>query len=355
MNKLIFFCLICLFAKYSMAQNVNGDWIKINATNINNSFHTNPFNGLVCGYERLIITNDKVVVTNSPIDNGQTFNVVKDDSTLSFVSRNYKYNVSNDSLFLYDNLKSTDINMQPMKYTYLRFDKIITLDNQEDTLLEVVVDTLNILKTIINNKGRIKWHETQLYTTNKKYHYNIPTFIGDQGVFTNFLQYNINYDIDLNDSLDFIYAKFHITINPKGIITSIGIDEGDNKLFNEKLYQVLTEKTNVWRNCNGKQNVKLIFPLKFYKNYEFRSNKTFDYYYEKGNQYYIKKEYDKAINMFSMAIKIDNKFVDAYYNRAIVYLELDQLDKACNDWYSIYRLGYNDSYALLIKKCNGTK
>jgi tetratricopeptide (TPR) repeat protein len=39
--------------------------------------------------------------------------------------------------------------------------------------------------------------------------------------------------------------------------------------------------------------------------------------------YFEKKEYEKAIESFNKAIEINPTFTDAYYNRGITYLMLD--------------------------------
>jgi SpoVK/Ycf46/Vps4 family AAA+-type ATPase len=55
-------------------------------------------------------------------------------------------------------------------------------------------------------------------------------------------------------------------------------------------------------------------------------------YYQMGNDYYEKGDYDKAIENYNMAILLNPVFSEAYFNRALSYYQLKNFDKSVADY-----------------------
>ncbi len=55
-------------------------------------------------------------------------------------------------------------------------------------------------------------------------------------------------------------------------------------------------------------------------------------YYQGGNDYYEKGDYDKAIENYNMAILLNPVFSEAYFNRALSYYQLKNFDKSVADY-----------------------
>ncbi|RLF96154.1 hypothetical protein DRN58_09970 [Thermococci archaeon] len=55
-------------------------------------------------------------------------------------------------------------------------------------------------------------------------------------------------------------------------------------------------------------------------------------YYNRGNAYSRKEEFDKAINDYNKAIELRPEFSEAYYNRGNAYSRKEEFDKAINDY-----------------------
>ncbi|MFH1784891.1 MAG: AAA family ATPase [Candidatus Micrarchaeota archaeon] len=55
-------------------------------------------------------------------------------------------------------------------------------------------------------------------------------------------------------------------------------------------------------------------------------------YYQMGNDYYEKGDYDKAIENYNMAILLNPIFSEAYFNRALSYYQLKNFDKSIADY-----------------------
>ncbi|MBU0527497.1 MAG: AAA family ATPase [Candidatus Micrarchaeota archaeon] len=55
-------------------------------------------------------------------------------------------------------------------------------------------------------------------------------------------------------------------------------------------------------------------------------------YYQMGNDYYEKGDYDRAIENYNMAILLNPIFSEAYFNRALSYYQLKNFDKSIADY-----------------------
>ncbi|MBN2477992.1 ATP-binding protein [Candidatus Micrarchaeota archaeon] len=55
-------------------------------------------------------------------------------------------------------------------------------------------------------------------------------------------------------------------------------------------------------------------------------------YYDLGNDYYEKEDFEKAIENYNMAILLNPVFSEAYFNRALSYYQLKNFEKAIDDY-----------------------
>ena len=77
-------------------------------------------------------------------------------------------------------------------------------------------------------------------------------------------------------------------------------------------------------------------------------------YYNRGNLHANRKELSKAIDDYTMAIKIDNKLAEAYYNRGIARSKTGNKATAIQDLSKAGELGLYDAYSV-IKRLNKQK
>ncbi len=61
-------------------------------------------------------------------------------------------------------------------------------------------------------------------------------------------------------------------------------------------------------------------------------------YYGRGLSYYNKKDYDRAIADYNLAIKLDPNYTLAYYGRGFVYKSKGKKDKAIEDFNKFIQL-----------------
>lgn len=74
-------------------------------------------------------------------------------------------------------------------------------------------------------------------------------------------------------------------------------------------------------------------------------------FFSRGLNAYNNKNYRKAISNFSRSYEIDPSFIDALYNRATTYLEINELKSACNDWLELKNLGQTTGELLYLQNC----
>ncbi len=65
-------------------------------------------------------------------------------------------------------------------------------------------------------------------------------------------------------------------------------------------------------------------------------------YYQLGNDYYEKADYEKAIENYNMAILLNPIFSEAYFNRALSYYQLKNFDKSLADYTKAAELDPNN-------------
>jgi len=64
-------------------------------------------------------------------------------------------------------------------------------------------------------------------------------------------------------------------------------------------------------------------------------------YFNRGGIYYFEDQYDKAIDDYTEAIRLDPDFARAYYVRGIAYQDKRQFNRSINDLTEAIRLGLN--------------
>jgi tetratricopeptide (TPR) repeat protein len=52
---------------------------------------------------------------------------------------------------------------------------------------------------------------------------------------------------------------------------------------------------------------------------------------DRGNAYYKKSQYDRAISDYNKAIEINPKYALVYNNRGLAYYGKSEYDRACSD------------------------
>ena len=75
-------------------------------------------------------------------------------------------------------------------------------------------------------------------------------------------------------------------------------------------------------------------------------------YYNRANVQLRLKEYHRAIDDYSRAIKLEPDMAEAYYNRALTLLFLEENELACKDLSIAGELGITEAYNVIKRYCN---
>ena len=76
------------------------------------------------------------------------------------------------------------------------------------------------------------------------------------------------------------------------------------------------------------------------------------YYNNLGLNKAIKQRFKEAIACYDKAIELDAKYSQAWFNRAVAYFYLGELDKGCSDAQKAKELGLVLSESFIISYCN---
>lgn len=80
-------------------------------------------------------------------------------------------------------------------------------------------------------------------------------------------------------------------------------------------------------------------------------NKNKKYLLNRGLVRYKQADYEDAVSDFKTAIELDDKFAEAYYNRANAYSKLGIEEAACKDMKSANELGYEGANRFVTAWC----
>ena len=72
-------------------------------------------------------------------------------------------------------------------------------------------------------------------------------------------------------------------------------------------------------------------------------------YYNKANMICLQRDFRSAISYYTKAIEIDNDFAEAYFNRGLTYIYINEIDKGLADLSKAGELGIYQAYNLISR------
>jgi TonB family protein len=159
-----------------------------------------------------------------------------------------------------------------------------------------------------------------------------------------------------------VYTSF--IVDSSGRIRDAKVSKSASKELDFEALRVILLMPDWLPGKQNGRNVSVIYNLPFNfkltgygKSYKFREktdkklNKT-GLTFTLGVLYYNKKEFKTALNYFTECITNDIKTTDAYFNRGMCNLKLEDLTEACNDWQKAAHRNYDKAYEMSLKYCN---
>ena len=88
------------------------------------------------------------------------------------------------------------------------------------------------------------------------------------------------------------------------------------------------------------------------RDYDYVIHKLPDFsfaYYNKANMLCIQQDFKAAISYYTQAIQNDNDFAEAYFNRGLTYIYINEIDKGITDLSKAGELGIYQAYNLISR------
>ena len=198
--------------------------------------------------------------------------------------------------------------------------------------------------------------------------YIFPSFKPVLGDFppplTNFYDvYESSYDM-IEKNFNFPNKKkgnFRVTftISKSGTLKDIAVKESSDSTYNNALTQAVYQTRKHWLPAEYEnKKVETVFNFVYAYESEDKTNDNFDEFFynnskEKANKFFNKKEYVKAIKLYTKCILMQEEDFDLepYYKRADSYFALKINKNACSDWSYLSKKGQKKAEKLFFDNC----
>lgn len=328
MKKALAYLILCLIPIILSAQyqpeSLDGSWYKISAYRVDGS-RIIDHSGLGDSFIKLDFEGEFVHTTNS-IDIESYSEYTLDQGLLSIGdARLYKIESLNSEL-------------------------LVLLDYSE---IESATDKLNRYQFVRlpNYVKHLKSNELLTFT-------NDSTILSNKYIFPFCPNLGKTLNSQLGSDRESGYYMGSILINSKGDVAEVKINDRESLSdeFDMKFIEAMKATSSKWILPESFESCNFIVPfvVKLF-NHDFGSIVSFIYFtqdptpfkdaeqvsekkdlanrhYLKGNSAYNRKKYEKAINLYTLAIQNDSLLIDARYNRAATYFQIQDLENACSDW-----------------------
>lgn len=212
---------------------------------------------------------------------------------------------------------------------------------------------------------RIQANGDTAYSFNEYIFPKFKPILGDfPSVLSNFYEvYESSYSM-IEEDFNFPDKKkgnFRVSfaINKFGILKDIEVKESSDSTYNNALLQAVSKTRKRWLPAEYEnQKVETLFNYVYVYKGEEKSEEEFDgYQYDitkyKANKVFAKKEYVKAIKLYTKCILMQDEDFDLepYYKRADSYFALKVNKNACLDWSYLAKKGQKKAEKLFFDNC----
>lgn len=156
-------------------------------------------------------------------------------------------------------------------------------------------------------------------------------------------------------------ANFRVTfaVSKSGMLKDIAVKESSDSTYNNALEQAVYQTRKRWIPAEYEKNkVETLFNFVYVYEAEDKPENNFDGYLyygtkDKANRFFDKKEYVKAIKLYTKCILMQDEDFDLepYYKRAESYFVLKVNKNACLDWSYLAKKGQKKAEKLFLENC----
>ena len=212
---------------------------------------------------------------------------------------------------------------------------------------------------------RIQANGDTAYSFNEYIYPKFKPVSGDfPTVLSNFYEvYESSYDM-IEKEFHFPAKKkgnFRVTfaVSKSGTLKDIAVKESSDSTYNNALEQAVYQTRKRWLAAEYEdKKVETLFNFVYVYDAEEKPANDFDGYLyydykEKANRFFGKKEYVKAIKLYTKCILMqeDDFDLDPYYKRADSYFTLKVNKNACLDWSYLAKKGQKKAEKLFLENC----
>ena len=143
-----------------------------------------------------------------------------------------------------------------------------------------------------------------------------------------------------------------------GQIGEVKVTETTDSVYNDQLLRAVASTALMWKNAEYQDKpVAIQFNYIFdYQEKKEEENPDFDpseyeRLLEKANDFFVKKNYEKAIKFYTKCVLMTDDAIEALYKRADCYFTVDALNNACSDWNYLAGKGQKRAEGLYLNYC----
>ncbi len=151
--------------------------------------------------------------------------------------------------------------------------------------------------------------------------------------------------------------KVSFTVNTKGLVQDIVVNESTQEAYNAKLVGAILSTNRLWIPATW-QNKK--YPVKFQYIFQLVKEKPnliefdpvlYNEYFNRANSLMARKNYDKAVKIYTKCVLMTDDAIEAIYKRAECYEAMKITKNACSDWSYLASKGLKKAEKLFLEKC----
>ncbi|MEQ8688172.1 MAG: tetratricopeptide repeat protein [Imperialibacter sp.] len=363
MNHKILLTLLALnAASVSKAQStyheIEGIWIRVKAENVDSNYHFNPYDPSLRFFNSFQFTSEgKLRISHTPFDSGQEVDYLIKNQILHYNNQKLKLISLTDSLLvLEEDFASNNLETQPKRFFYYNQ----TFLNKDRTFLTTLeIENEPLILTPVNIQSHAGFSSfsllTMTYPKTEESYSPMPKFNFKNLSLERYLQENIGISASKKKENK---TRVSFKIDETGKLSDLKALNDNDERLNKAILAALKTTHNKWEPAHlGVQKVSclMIFDIKLISPPSYADNDPARKHYNDGNRHFEAGDLNKAVEMYTTALDLNPRIIDAYYNRAAAFYQLNKKEDSCKDWLEVYKTGSLSTYEYLVEFCGLSK
>jgi hypothetical protein len=154
------------------------------------------------------------------------------------------------------------------------------------------------------------------------------------------------------------HFEVQFDITKTGKVSDILVMQSSDPVYNKQLIKAVASTAKSWENAEYQNKpIAIQFNYAFdYQEHNEKENEGFDPILyqdlmDRADGQFQKKNYEKAVKLYTKCILMVDDAVEALYKRADCYFTVDAIKNACSDWNYLATRGQKRAEGLYLKHC----